>query len=191
MLTRERMKELLSYDPITGEIRRVKTISGNAVKGMLAGSIKANGYVQIQVDGKCYLGHRLAWLHEFGRFPSGILDHINGDRQDNRIANLRQVTASQNCHNELRRTNNTSGVKGVTWDKRRNSWMAKFWHERKCINVGNFKNLEDAREAVMKKRKEIHGEFANDGLSNAFPNHIGAANYQQQTLRGNSNGGAL
>lgn len=180
MLTRERMKELLTYDPNTGEIRRIKTISGNAVKGMLAGSIKPNGYVQIQVDGKCYLGHRLAWLHEFGEFPVGILDHINGNRQDNRIGNLRQVTASQNCHNELLRTNNTSGVKGVTWDKRRKSWAAKFWHERKCINVGNFKSLEEAKEAVMRKRKEAHGEFANDGLSRAFPGHQDAAQLRQE-----------
>ena len=175
MLTQKRMKELLTYDKSTGIITRTKTISGNAVKGMVAGSVKKNGYVHIQVDGKLYLGHRLAWLHEFGQFPAGFLDHINGVRNDNRIDNLRPVTPSQNCHNERMRTNNTSGVKGVTWDKRRKSWVAKFWHEQKCINVGNFKNLDDAREAVMKKRKEIHGEFANDGLLKAFPEHKGAA----------------
>ncbi|WP_112901762.1 HNH endonuclease [Escherichia coli] len=169
MLTQKRMKELLTYDRETGVITRTKTISGNAVKGMVAGSIKPNGYMQIQVDGKCYLGHRLAWLHEYGEFPSGFLDHINGKRDDNRIENLRIVTPSQNCHNENMRTNNTSGIKGVTWDKRRNTWSAKLWHERRCINLGSFKDINLAKEAIMKKRRELHGEYANDGLVKAFP----------------------
>ena len=173
MLTQKRMKELLTYDRETGVITRTKTISGNAVKGMVAGTVKPNGYVQIQVDGKCYLGHRLAWLHEHGEFPSGFLDHINGQRNDNRLDNLRVVTQSQNCQNESMRTNNTSGVKGVTWDKRKNSWLARIIHERKCIHVGNFKDIEEAREAIIRKRNEIHGEYANHGVRKAFPERKG------------------
>lgn len=167
MLKQERLKELLNYNKSTGVFTRAKTITGNAVVGMVAGSLKKNGYVHIQIDGKCYLAHRLAWLYEYGTFPDGILDHINGNRCDNRIENIREVTSMQNCQNEMKRTNNTSGVKVVCWDKRKGNWIAKIGFMHKTIYVGNFSNIEDAKEAIMKKREELHGEYVNHGLCDA------------------------
>lgn len=73
----------------------------------------------------------------------------------------------QDCQNEMKRTNNTSGVKGVCWDKRKGNWIAKIGFMHKTIYVGNFSNIEDAKEAIMKKREEIHGEYANHGLCDA------------------------
>jgi len=111
MITQERLKELLHYDPDTGVFARLMS-RGNTTKGNIAGNIETNGYVVIYIDGKSYKAHRLAWLYVNGYMPSDQTDHINQDRSDNRIANLREVDRVTNGRNQRRASNNTSGIEG-------------------------------------------------------------------------------
>lgn len=164
MLTQDRLKELFNYDSATGVFTRIKTTSSRAMKGFIAGSVSSHGYLRIRIDGRVYFAHRLAWLYEFGEFPRGIMDHINGDRKDNRIINLRQASLSQNGFNRRMQSTNKSGVKGVSWSNRDNKWRAVIMHEGKSINVGYFTEKNAAADAIEKKRSELHGEFANSGI---------------------------
>ncbi|CZW08143.1 HNH endonuclease [Enterobacter cloacae subsp. cloacae] len=91
------------------------------------------------------------------------MDHINGDRKDNRIANLRIVSLRQNALNRKIQSTNTSGIKGVSWCRNSKKWKASIMYEGKHINVGSFSDKQEAAEAIKKARAEIHGEFANDG----------------------------
>ena len=121
MLTLQRLKERLSYNPDTG------IFVWNATKKQ-AGT-KNSRYIQIAVDKKIYYAHRLAWFYVFGCFPELSIDHINNDKKDNRLANLRLVTVSQNNQNRGKQSNNTSGYKGVSWAKKSQKWEA-------CIKIG-------------------------------------------------------
>src|SRR5215813_12141516 len=104
MLTHERLKELLSYDPKTG------LFIWNS-RGAVAGTTDQEGYIQIHLDGKKYRAHRLAYLYMTGEMPTQILDHINRVRSDNRWGNLRPVTDRFNYYNCSDYSNNKSGVK--------------------------------------------------------------------------------
>lgn len=163
MLTQERLKELLHYDRDTGVFTRIKTTSSRAIEGNVAGYVGSGGYLRVRVDCRVYFCHRLAWLYEYGEFPSKFMDHINGDRQDNRISNLRQVSLSQNGFNRKMQSTNTSGVKGVSWCKEMKKWRAVIMHEGKHIHVGYFVEKIEAAEAIEKVRNELHGAFANNG----------------------------
>ena len=92
-----------------------------------------------------------------------IIDHINGDKLDNRIENLRSATVGQNQHNRKTNTNNTSGYKGVCWDKAMKKWRARIKLEDKSIHLGYFTNAEEADKVVRAAREELHGSFANHG----------------------------
>ncbi|HDC4389194.1 TPA: HNH endonuclease [Enterobacter cloacae] len=163
MLTQERLKELFQYNSYTGVFTRIKSTSSRAIKGDIAGTTNSHGYLRFCVDGVVYLSHRLAWLYVYGEFPEGIMDHINGDRKDNRIANLRVVSLRQNALNRKIQSTNTSGIKGVSWCRNSKKWKASIMYEGKHINVGSFSDKQEAAEAIKKARAEIHGEFANDG----------------------------
>lgn len=106
------MKDRLSYDRETGGFFWRKR-SGSQCAGNKAGTVSADGYVKIKITGKMFMAHRLAWLFTYGDWPRGEIDHINGDRADNRISNLRDVSRSANQRNAKRRRDNTSGITGV------------------------------------------------------------------------------
>lgn len=163
MLTQKRLKELFHYNSYTGVFTRIKSTSSRAIKGDIAGTTNSHGYLRFCVDGVVYLSHRLAWLYVYGEFPEGIMDHINGDRNDNRIANLRIVSLRQNALNRKIQSTNTSGIKGVSWCKEMKKWRAVIMHEGKHIHVGYFVEKTEAAEAIDKVRNEIHGVFANNG----------------------------
>ena len=123
-LTQARLKELLHYDPENGVFTHIKARRGLR-SGSLAGGIdKAEGYLQIMVDGKRYQAHRLAWLYVHGDFPPNDIDHISRVRDDNRICNLRLATRSENMQNLSLRSTNTSGHTGVVWCKNTEKWRA-------------------------------------------------------------------
>lgn len=157
-LTVARLKHFLHYDPVVGVFIR-KTPNGTAKAGDIAGYVRKDGYIGISVDGMGYVAHRLAWLYMNGRWPPHHTDHINRIKSDNRIANLREATARQNCGNTQAQVNNTSGVKGVYWSRVRRKWVAQIGVGRRVINLGGFDQIDDAIEARKNAEISIQGEF--------------------------------
>lgn len=146
MITQFRLKELLDYLPNTGEF--VWKISHpRAGKGRIAGAKDYHGYVVIRLDTVLYKAHRLAWLYVKGEWPEKGLDHINQNKSDNRIENLRIADQSINMHNAKLKPNNKSGVSGVTWRADRNKWCARIKVGYKNFNLGLFEDISDAIKA--------------------------------------------
>lgn len=171
MITQKRLKEILKYCSETGVfvwIKKPTKMANNISLGDEAGSkSNANGYVSIRIDKKLYKAHRLAWLYVYGEMPKKHIDHINHDRTDNRIANLREVSHQENCKNQSKPKNNTSGVVGVVYRKsrrgRKEHYEARITINGKRCHLGCFDNIEDAKEArekALKKNKfnKRHGE---------------------------------
>jgi hypothetical protein len=156
-LTAQRLRELLDYDPATGVFTWRVYRSGNAKQGAVAGSIDRNGYrVFCFAKHGMQAGGRLAWFYVHGRWPNGVIDHINGVVDDNRIANLRDVNTAQNLQNIKRhRKQNKSGFLGVTSCK-----DGRFSASIECDTVrhylGNFKTPEEAHACYLKAKRELH-----------------------------------
>ena len=145
---RKIVMERLSYDSRTGLFKWKSEVAKNVPKGSKAGSLqKKDGYVRIQILGRKYRAHRLAWLIVYGSFPPDQIDHINGIRHDNRISNLRAVTHAENNRNRALDIRNKSGYTGITYNKKTNKWIAQIGGTRKRVNLGHFGNKEDAIEA--------------------------------------------
>ncbi|MBD1229107.1 HNH endonuclease [Xenorhabdus griffiniae] len=106
--------------------------------------------------------HRLAWLLYYGRWPSEFIDHINGDKSDNRIVNLREASNTENSWNSKMRKNNSSGIKGVCWCKSKKKWVARIRIDGKRKTLGYFSNIDEARLIMEKARTKYHGEFSRD-----------------------------
>ena len=157
-LTKDRIKELLTYDAKTGHFFW-KVPLRNAPEGKRAGWKTSAGYIGIQVDGHQYLAHRLTWLYVHGQWPLSIIDHINGDREDNRLSNLREATASENQINRGVPAHNTSGHKGLVWRAKRNRWFVSIMADGKTHWVGSFKEKEEAIKAYEEASKSKHGGF--------------------------------
>jgi hypothetical protein len=152
-ITQERLKELLKYDIETGKFTWLVR-STRADVGQEAGVIMGEGYRTISVDGQKKLAHRLAWLYVHGTWPKGQIDHINGVRSDNRLANLRDVTSSQNLHNvQQPRSTNKTGYRGISiWKGRK--FLARITVKNRIIHLGIFDTAEAAyaaRQAAEKK----------------------------------------
>ncbi len=158
-LTAERLRELLSYDPATGVFTRVKTTCSRLKPGCEAGTVSVYGYVRIQVDGRIYPAHHLAWLYVHGEWPVGIIDHANGERSDNSLANLRPATISQNKANSRLRQDNQSGFKGA-YRASNGRWRAQIRCHGRLRSLGRFATAEQAHAAYVKAAAELFGEFA-------------------------------
>ncbi len=117
------------------------------------------GYIYVLV-GKHYAAHRIAWLLMTGEWPKADIDHRNKNRADNRWVNLREATRSQNLANQGPRPNNTSGLKGVSWDAKNNKWVAQISKDGKARKIGRFQSKDEASAAYCAKAKELFGEFA-------------------------------
>lgn len=156
-LTVARLREVLDYCPETGVFVWKVTRSFKAVAGAVAGSeYKATGYLRIQIDGTSYLAHRLAWLHHYGEWPTLDIDHINGEKSDNRIANLREATTSQNGQNQHRaQSDNKSGALGVYLDKN-GRWRAVIAKDGLIYGLGAFDTKESAHAAYLSAKRELH-----------------------------------
>lgn len=166
MITREEVLKLLEYDPVTG-VFTWKVSPTNRVKvGAEAGWVQVYGgksYLTIQVNGRTYKAHRLAWLVLTGNFPEDQIDHINGQGLDNRSINLRSVSNAENGKNQRKHVTNTSGVTGVYWDKAYAKWMAAIRLNGKRKNLGRFDNFDEAVEARKNAERKLgyhprHGE---------------------------------
>ena len=117
----------------------------------------------IKINGRMYMGHRLAWLFVNGGWPENHIDHINEIKNDNRISNLREATSSQNQRNRGAQKNNTSGFKGVSFFKRNGKWKSTICVNSNKKHLGYFDNPEEAHQAYCKASDKYHGEFANFG----------------------------
>ncbi len=144
---------LLHYEPATG----VFTWKRGPRAGLRAGSVdKTAGYEQIGIDGKLYRSHRLAWLYVHGSWPAGQIDHINGVRDDNRMANLRDASSDTNNQNRKgANKNNGSGLLGAHFDARTGRYMASIMKKRRQIFIGRFDTAEQAHAAHLAKRREL------------------------------------
>jgi hypothetical protein len=151
-LTVERLRKILFYAPETGLFTR--NIGG------IAGSLRKDGYWWIMIDGQRYFSHRLAWFYMTGEWPIADLDHKNSNKSDNRWANLRQASRSQNNSNARIYKNNTSGFKGVSWHKARGKWVARIMVDKRSFSLGYFDSAEEAYSAYCIAAPKYHGEFA-------------------------------
>lgn len=152
-LTHEKLCQLLSYDPASGVFRwRVAAARGKYRSGSIAGHTDASGYCKIMVEGRRYYAHRLAWFYCFKTWPQKNIDHKDRCRHNNRIANLRDVGQSENGLNSSLRRNNSSGCTGVSYDPRRNVWVAYITLGRAKKHLGAFANMTLA--CAARKRAE-------------------------------------
>ena len=161
--TAEYVRRVLAYDRETGAFSWRQSPLARWI-GKPAGAVQGNGYLRVNVAGKCYAAHRLAWLYETGDWPpAGDVDHINGSRADNRFINLRLATRSQNSANARRRSDNRSGYKGVSYSARRREWEAYVGAGGKKRHLGWFKSPEPAHAAYVEEAERLYGAFARAG----------------------------
>ena len=160
-ITQQQIQELLLYDKgkLYWRIKWARKINIGDEAGTLR---KTDGYRQIMINGQTYRTHRLVYLYHTGTMPA-ILDHINRDVSDNRVENLREATQAENAYNCKLRVDNTSGVKGVTWDKAKRKWVARLYANARVINLGRFATFDEAVNIVNLTRNAQHGHFANTG----------------------------
>lgn len=153
-VTQARLREVLRYNPRTGAFTRRITI-GRYKAGDAAGTDMGH-YLKIMIDGERYASHRLAWLYVYGRWPKRDLDHINRNKKDNRIANLREATPSQNVAWVPMRRDNTSGIRGVCFHKASQKWGAQIGGKW----LGVFSTKRAAAAACRAEHIKQFGDFS-------------------------------
>lgn len=167
MLTFERANELFHYEPSSGKLFWKKTTTNRVKVGDEAGTFsKGRGYIKIQVDNKLYPLHRIAILLSTGVYDKTVqVDHINHDRSDNRLENLRVVSRAENMRNKSKQNTNKTGITGVILiytPKGTKRYMANIVYNNKPIFLGNYDTLEEA--AAARKAAEIkYGFHENHG----------------------------
>lgn len=154
-ITQSRLKELLSYNPLTGHFLWKMPQGRNSRVGTVAGSMR-DGYVCIWLDGVSYKAHRLAFLHQTGQWPIDKVDHRDGVRSNNIWTNLRQATDGQNQQNRKLNANSSSGISGVTWKSRNSKWQARIRVAGKLIHLGYFDDPQIAGNAYATAKAQYH-----------------------------------
>lgn len=159
---RRMLMDELSYDPITGLFHWRKSGRGRSKReGEVAGCPHSNGYLRIKVCGTQYLAHRLAWLFVHGAWPVHEVDHVNRDRADNRLANLRAATVSENRRNTVGiPSRRQSKFKGVSLGKGYRRWSARIFVGGVLHKIGLFDTEAEAAEAYREAAARLHGVFA-------------------------------
>jgi len=159
-ITHDNLLALLAYDPHTGLFTQ-KTFWWKRKPGDIVGGATPQGYWYVGVKGKQYPAHRLAWFYVHGVWPTNDIDHINRNRMDNRLENLREATRAQNLANTSQRKNTASGVKGVSLRSLRNgrrpnkAWVASIMVNGVRKHLGNFLTLEEAAQARAEAEKTL------------------------------------
>lgn len=145
----------LAYDSVAGEFFWVASRGGSKL-GKKAGTLTQNGYLHITYNYKAYLAHRLAWFFVHGKWPDGMIDHINRNKLDNRIENLRVVDNQTNQRNAGMSAKNTSGHRGVYWHKNKKKWLASIRVDNKQLHLGSY-NCITAAMFARKISEEFYG----------------------------------
>jgi hypothetical protein len=155
MITQSELKSQLHYNQETGIFTWIKSKRSDVV-GKQAGSY-LNGYLKVKINQSPYYLHRLAWLYTYGKWPKNEIDHINGIKADNRIKNLRDVSASMNQENHRKpQVNNKSGYLGVSWRTKFKKWRAVIRVNKKHKEIGMYDTPEEAYKAYLKAKREYH-----------------------------------
>jgi hypothetical protein len=165
-LTQDSLKDVLAYNPETGEFHWLVKPSARVALGQRAGCLAVKGYRYIKIAGKSYQEHRLAWLYVYGDWPALDLDFINRDTACNKISNLRQATKGQNAGNTVARKD---GLKGTHWHEKRNRWSSSIHKGEKQTWLGYFDTEEAAHAAYCEAAKLQYGEFFFSGIEMASP----------------------
>jgi len=152
------IRQLFVYEPQTGRlVRRIATgRHGCHPAGVVAGTTTNKGYVVIYINGRRFMAHRLVWLLHKGKWPAADLDHINENKTDNRIENLREATRAQNMQNVKIHKHNTSGCKGVAWHTSRGKWRAYIFCDYQQRHLGLFDTFADAVAARKTAERQLH-----------------------------------
>lgn len=155
----EILRQIVAYDESTGDLLWKRTW-GKRIKGEKVGTeIGQEGYMRLKFSGRNYQIHRLVWLYVHGQWPSGFVDHIDGNPRNNRIENLREASQSENLANSRKSKRNTSGFKGVSLAHNQ-KWRAYVSAKGKTHWLGYFKTKEEAFAARIVAASRLHGEFA-------------------------------
>jgi hypothetical protein len=153
------------FDYVDGQLIWKVDRRSRKVKGTIAGWNNNLNYKSVCVGSKQYKIHQLVWILHNGDIPKDkIIDHINGNPNDNRIGNLRLATMSENQYNSKIRKDNKSGIKGVHWDKKSNKWKAQLVIKGKKTGLGYYVDLELAELVINEARDKFHGNFSNKGV---------------------------
>lgn len=163
MITQAQLKEYLDYNSDTGVFTwKKKTSNASRINiGDVAGYPAGRGYWNITIFDKQYFAHRLAWIYVNGDIDDGLqIDHINRDRKDNRIENLRLATPSQNKRNSKKRNDNTTGYIGVSFHKGTQRYTSRIVYNKKRHTLGYFATPEEAYDAYCKASKQYHKEYS-------------------------------
>lgn len=162
-LTQEELRQVLNYDAASGMFT-ARMCTPNRPVGALAGGVnKSTGYYKVSVYGRQYFAHRLAWLYVHGEWPEADIDHINRDKLDNRISNLREVDRSTNLQNRDLPPKK-SGFVGVTKNKHYDRWAATITTEGRKRHLGMYSSPEDAHAAYTAARKTMHKGYVEPGV---------------------------
>jgi len=155
VVTQQRLKEIFEYDPCGFLVRKSsgKKSSSNFGK---------RRYLRVVVDGKARFVHRMIFLYHYGYLPD-VIDHIDNDRANNRVENLRECTQQENCLNRAKHSTGKCPAKNVYWNKASNKWSVQVTVQGKRKYLGVYENLELANRIASEARDRFHGAFANHG----------------------------
>lgn len=155
ILTAERLRAVVDYDPETGHFTR--TLDNGQRSSARSWKNRA-GYIYMKIDGRLYSAHRLAWFYSNGDWPSKWVDHVDGDKSNNSLSNLRESTVSENQQNQRRsHVDGESRFLGVSRVKFTNRWMAKICIDRRQHYLGTFDSREEAHIAYLEAKRQLHG----------------------------------
>jgi hypothetical protein len=176
MIDIDTLRTLLRYEPETGKLfwlPRTEAICGSEHEtsrwntryaGTPADRQIHLGYARVKIARCRYLAHRVAWAIHTGAWPTKQIDHINGDRSDNRISNLREATHAENTRNKSSAAGSSSKYLGVHWSQNAQKWKSGIWHDGKQIHLGTFSSDVDAARAYDAEALRLRGQFAKVNL---------------------------